>query len=132
MNPALRYRKIFYEITEIDPFSCVTLAQACLDVYRKNFMPEKSIGIFKTRQDKYSYLALKWLRKIEAERGILIQHALNGGEKKIGIFYMDGFYENEIFSFNGCFFMVVFFVISSVTSNRFRMDVRMKRTINER
>lgn len=63
-------------------------------------MPEKSIGIFETRQDKYSHLALKWLRKIEAERGIRIQHALNGSEKKIGPFYVDGFYENEIFSFN--------------------------------
>lgn len=57
VNAVLRYRKIFFDMSGVDPLTCVTLHQACLEVYLRNFMPEKSLGIFETRIDKYSHIA---------------------------------------------------------------------------
>lgn len=97
----IRYRKIC--VLGVDPLMCVTLPQACLEVYCRNFMPEKSIEIFKTKNDKYSHIALKSLKKVENER-IFIQHTHNSGEKKIVLYFVDCLYKNEIFSFHCCFY----------------------------
>ena len=56
----------------------------------------------------YSQKSIKWIQSLERERGIEIRHAENSlhGEKRVGNFYVDGFYEPEniIFEFLGCYF----------------------------
>jgi len=62
-------------------------------------------GCSKCKLNGYSKKAIKWLKYEENKRNINIQHALNGGEKKIGRYYVDGFNQklNTIFEFHGCF-----------------------------
>ena len=72
---------------------------------------EKRLGFKKhSRRDKnfilYSEKAINWLRSIERERGIRIRTAESNphGEKRIGNCYVDGYYNNTIFEFLGCYF----------------------------
>jgi hypothetical protein len=38
---------------------------------------------------------LKWIKYLSTTEGVHIQHARNGGEKEIGPYKVDGYYENE-------------------------------------
>ena len=59
--------------------------------------------MFNNKQ-RYSKIAIKFLKFLEKKRGIIIQKAGNGdGEKKIGPYYVDGFYnKNRVIEYNGC------------------------------
>ena len=54
----------------------------------------------------YSEKAMNWIESIERERGIRIRTAESNphGEKRIGNCYVDGYYNNTIFEFLGCYF----------------------------
>jgi hypothetical protein len=57
---------------------------------------------------KHSIKAMQWIKYISITEGIRIQHARNGGEKEIGPYKVDGYYENEnvqqcVLEFNGKF-----------------------------
>jgi len=101
-HACLRFRKMFIEITategtpEIDPFeSCITIASACNLVIRTNFLESESIGIIPPHgyrpQQNQSRKAIQWIRCISQRENINIQHALNGGEKQIGSYFVDGY-----------------------------------------
>ncbi|CAG2240191.1 unnamed protein product [Mytilus edulis] len=87
-------------------------------LYQNGVLPEKlpgydSIGIIPPNgyrpQQKQSIKAKQWLQYILERHGINIMHAINGGEKQIGPFLVDGYHETVdgeriIYEFHGCFY----------------------------
>ena len=72
-------------------------------------MPKKTIAIVpeSVKTDNFSKMSIMWLDYVS--NGVNIQHALNGGEKKLTIgdktYKVDGFCEetNTVYEFYGCF-----------------------------
>lgn len=114
----LKFRELFMGLTKkdghggIDPFEkCVTIASACNLVYRTNFLEHESIAIIPSQgyrpEEKQSIMAYKWLSYLAQEKQINIQHGRNMGEKHIGPYKVDGYYEQGdnkiVLEFHGCF-----------------------------
>ena len=107
----IELRKLFLEISGIDPFQYITIASVCMAIYKNEFLPEKTIGVMKeTQPDTYSFKSIKWMKYLESTNYIKIQHALNGKEVKIKIngqiYKVDGYCKetNTIYQFHGCYF----------------------------
>ena len=105
----LEFRELFYNVTDIDPFTTLTIASACHLVYRTNYLPKDTIGIIPpmgyTPKKKQSLFAHKWLSYTAEKREIHIQHARNGGEKRVGDYFLDGYHEetHTAYEVQGCF-----------------------------
>ena len=105
----MAYRKLMCATSNVDPFAYVTLASVCSAVYRRMFMPEKSIGrVPPSGYDgaKYSNEAYEWLEYLRNHVGISnLRHAMNGGEKRIKQYFVDGFdnESNTVYEYYGCF-----------------------------
>lgn len=101
-----RFRGMYIENLQIDPFQFPTIASACMAIFRTKFMPENSIAVIKsdTKTDTHSKSSIQWLEYISKSQGINIRHALNGGEVMIGSFKADGFCEENqtVYEYNGC------------------------------
>ncbi|KAJ8020849.1 putative DNA polymerase [Holothuria leucospilota] len=103
------FRSYFYQTTGEEPFqSSLTIASACLRVFRRMFLQKETIAIVPPngyRSDKQSLEALRWLRWKEKSDKICIQHSRNGGEQKFGKYKVDGFCMSNktIYEFNGCY-----------------------------
>ena len=104
----LEFREMLREITDIDPFEkCLTIASACHEVYRTNFLKKDTIAVFPPDQylkTKQSNIAVKWLSYIMEENNIHIDHVRNGGEKRVGKYSLDGYCEERhtAYEFQGC------------------------------
>ncbi len=97
---ALKFRGEFIDITGIDPFErCITIASACNLVFRTNFLQPDTIALIPHHgynpEQKQSVKAIQWLKYVSHVQGHRIQHAKNGGEKAIGPYQVDGYYETE-------------------------------------
>ena len=105
----LDFRDILQETTGVDPFEkCLTIASVCQLVYRANYLVENTIGVFSNEHQlktKTSNKAVKWLSWVAETEEIDIEHARNGGEKRVGKYSLDGFCEerNTAYEFQGCF-----------------------------
>ena len=105
----MEFREMLCEITDIDQFEkCLTIASACHEVYRTNFLKKDTIAIFQPDRQlktKQSNLAVKWLSYVMQENDIRIQHVRNGGEKRVGKYSLDGYCEeyHTAYEFQGCF-----------------------------
>ena len=105
----LEFRELFYNVTDIDPFTTLTIASACHLVYRTNYLPKDTIGIIPpmgyTPKKKQSLFAHKWLSYTAEKREIHIQHARNGGEKRVRDYFLDGYHEetHTAYEVQGCF-----------------------------
>ena len=105
----LDFRRILEETTGVDPFEkCLTIASVCHMVYSTNYLVENTIAVFSDEQrlkTKTSNKAVKWLSWLAETEEIDIEHARNGGEKRIGGYSVDGFCEerNTVYEFHGCF-----------------------------
>ena len=105
----MEFRELFYNITDIDPFRTLTIASACHLVYRTNYLLKDTIGIVPpmgyTPKNNQSLFAHKWLSYTAEKREIHIQHARNGGEKRVGDYFLDGYDEetHTAFEVHGCF-----------------------------
>ena len=105
----MEFREMLREITGIDPFEkCLTIASACHEVYRTNFLKKDTIAIFQPDRQlktKQSNLAVKWLSYEMNKNGIRIEHVRNGGEKRVGKYLLDGYCEETqtAYEFQGCF-----------------------------
>ena len=105
----MEFREMLLEITDIDPFeNCLTIASACHEVYRANFLKEDTIAVFERERvlkDKQSIMAMKWLSYEMERNGIHVVHVRNGGEKRIGKYSVDGYCEefHTVYEFQGCF-----------------------------
>ncbi|XP_072285343.1 uncharacterized protein [Pyxicephalus adspersus] len=82
-------------------------------MYRFKFLPTDTIAIvpadnYHKTQKRFSTPAIQWLMYIEHAEGIHIQHALKGGEKKVGKYFLDGYAlvngTHTAFEFQGCFY----------------------------
>ena len=105
----MEFREMLREITNIDPFEkCLTIASACHEVYRTNFLEKDTIAIFPPERylkTKQSNLAIKWLSYTMQENNIHIDHVRNGGEKRVGKYSLDGYCEERM-NFKDVFGMV--------------------------
>ena len=106
---SLEFRELFYNVTDIDPFTTLTIASACHLVYRTNYLPKDTIGIIPpmgyTPKKKQSLFVHKWLSYTAEKREIHIQHARNGGEKRVGDYFLDGYHEetHTAYEVQSCF-----------------------------
>ena len=105
----LEFREMLRGVTDIDPFEkCLTIASACHEVYRTNFLEKDTIAVFppdRYLKTKQSNLAVKWLSYTMEENNIHIDHVRNGGEKRFGKYSLDGYCEEQhtAYEFQGCF-----------------------------
>ncbi|WAR12282.1 ZN777-like protein [Mya arenaria] len=143
----LKFRELFQDITHkndipgIDPFEkCLTIASACNLVFRRNFLEHESIGIIPSHgyrpEEKQSVMAYQWMAYLAHEKQINIQHGRNNGEKHIGPYKVDGYYERDgekvVLEFHGCFWHGCSKCFSSKTVNPVNdMKVKNVRFVNE-
>ena len=93
----------------IDPLeSNLTISSFCNKLYRKKFMKKNSIAWVPSNghdhKQQTSFEAINWLKYVSEKENIHIQHARNGGEKRIGKYLVDGFAEKakKIYEYQGC------------------------------
>ena len=107
----MKLRGDFIQLENIDPLRYITIASVCMTIYRSNYMPNKTIAIVPeyAKTDNYSKMSIMWLNYMSKAKGLNIQHALNGGEKKLTIdgktYKVDGFCKETktVYEFYGCF-----------------------------
>jgi hypothetical protein len=107
----LSFREIFLEVANIDPLQYLTIAGACMAIYRALDLPENTIAVVQKeyKEDIYSKESICWLDYRSQIDKCTIQHALNGGEKTIiidgKILKVDGYCKatNTVYQFHGCF-----------------------------
>ena len=113
---AMQFRQHIIETTKtsatdsgLDPFNMsITIASMCAYIYRRNFMDKDIIAIIPEKgynaEQKTSNKCIQWLKYIALKENIYIQHALNGGEKAVGDYFVDGYCEstNTIYEMHGC------------------------------
>ena len=107
----MKLRDDFIQLENIDPLRYITIASVCMTIYRSNYMPKNTIAIVPehSKTDNYSKMSITWLEYISKAKGLKIQHALNGGEKKLDIdgktYKVDGFCKETktAYEFYGCF-----------------------------
>lgn len=125
-----QFRKQYFEITTIDPFSYITLASACNAVYRKQFMPANTIGLIPSKgyygHEKHSFQSIIWLEYVSKQQDMAIQHARNGGEKTIVLnsgkhVKPDGCYEAHLFEFYG----YALFFINSINPLFYKLSINL-------
>ena len=112
------YREMLKEVTAmdgddnetgIDPFDqATTIAGYCMQVYRTMFLEKDTIALLPQHQQlkrKQSHEALQWLTYTAEKEEIRIQHARNGGEKRVGNYYLDGYCEetHTAYEYQGCY-----------------------------
>ena len=111
------YREMLKEVTSmdgdaetgIDPFDqATTIAGYCMQVYRTKFLEKDTIALLPQHQElkrKQSHEALQWLSYTAEKEEIRIQHARNGGEKRVGNYYLDGYCEetHTAYEYQGCY-----------------------------
>ena len=108
----VKFRDLFMETTTVDPLLVSsTLPSACNHVFRKNFLPKKSLAVIPEggyrRSEKYSVIGVRWLKWMEQETGLHIRHAGNGDEVSVPVkgntYRVDGYCEETktIYEFNG-------------------------------
>ena len=110
------YREMFRKATDttndetgLDPFdSATTIAAYCMEVYRTKFLQKDTVALLPQHQilkRKQSYEALQWLSYTAEKEGIRMQHDRNGGEKRVGHYYLDGYCEetHTAYEYQGCY-----------------------------
>ena len=108
------YREMFKEETAIDemgidPFDkASTIAGYCMQVYRTKFLEKDTIALLSQAHQlkrKQSHEALQWLSYTAEKEDIHIQHGKNGGEKRVGNYYLDGYCEetHTAYEYQGCY-----------------------------
>ena len=109
------YREMLKEETAIDdemgidPFDkSLTIASYCMQVYRTKFLQKDTIATLSQARQlkrKQSHEAHQWLSYTAEKEGIHIQHARNGGEKRVGNYYLDGYCEetHTAYEYQGCY-----------------------------
>ena len=104
-----KYRLLNLKIGKTDIFrECITLAGASMRIYRRLFMPEKTIAIRQEagKNTKFSRKQMSWLGYIQHSRGIQLRTAASpDGEKCYGRYRFDGYCRetNTVYEFYGSY-----------------------------
>lgn len=97
----LKFRSLFITVGGTDPLDSITIAGACMELFRTRFLKKDLIGLMPFNgyraTDRQSQEALCWLKYLEKEHRAKIITAETGREVKIGGYKVDGYCEN----FNG-------------------------------
>ena len=105
----LLYREMLKDQTGIDPFDkATTIASYCIQVYSTKFLKKDTIALLSQVDQlkrKQSHEALQWLSYTAEKEDIHIQHGRNGGEKRVGNYYLDGYCEetHTAYEYQGCY-----------------------------
>jgi very-short-patch-repair endonuclease len=106
-----RYELMSRTTPGLCPFiNSITAAGYCNLSLRSFHLVDKTIAIIPLNgynpEQNVSNKAMLYLKNYAEKNKIHIQHAKNGGEKKIGNYFVDGFCEEKklIFEFHGCYF----------------------------
>ena len=112
-----KYRNIFVELEEIDPFQYITLPQTTFEIYRTTYMPKNSIGVNNHTSDNQSRVAFEWMYYMEQVHKCKIHSARDyGGEVRVNLIrdnqliskkldgYSCGTSDNNVYEFHGCHF----------------------------
>ena len=103
------YREMLKGQTGIDPFDkALTIASYCMQVYRTKFLEKDTIALLSQAHQlkrKQSHEAFQWLSYTAEKEDIHIQHGRNGGEKRVGNYYLDGYCEetHTAYEYQGCY-----------------------------
>ncbi|XP_056376193.1 uncharacterized protein LOC130273430 [Hyla sarda] len=106
-------KKNVMEVHCVDPFQLVTLASVCMAMYRFKFLSKNKIAIvpadnYHKTKKRFSSHAIQWLMYVAHTEKLVIQHALRGGEKQVGQYFLDGYSQidgqDTAFEFQGCFY----------------------------
>lgn len=108
------FRKSF-TIDGLDPFKSITIAGACMKIFKHSYLSDKIIAIdCMTRKQNQSAKEKAWLATIEYNQKITLQRqyelklVLKSGKnrKKNTTFYIDGFHEQSrtCYEFLGCYY----------------------------
>ena len=105
----MKLREDFIQLENMDPLHYITITSVCMTIYHSNYMPKKTIAIVpeSVKTNNFSKMSIMWLNYVS--NGANIQHALNGGEKKLTIgdktYKVDRFCKetNTVYEFYGCF-----------------------------
>ena len=109
----LEFRRLFMEMTDgVDPFLSLTIASACIRVFRTNFLKEDTIGLILHGGYHSGYtqslVAQEWLEYEQFMRGHAIRTGRNHleGEARMCGYAVDGFDEERgvVYEFHGCVF----------------------------
>ena len=109
----LEFRRLFMEMTDgVDPFLSLTIASACIRVFRTNFLKEDTIGMIPHGGYHSGYtqsqVAQEWLEYEQFMRGHAIRTGRNhlDGEARVCGYAVDGFDEERgvVYEFHGCVF----------------------------
>ena len=109
----LKFEELFHQETGVKPFNvAITIASACMHVFRRNFMKPNTIALIPpsgfARQENQSVTALRWLAWVGHSQNRYIQHARNLGEKAIRcgtkLYKVDGYHAESktVYEFQGC------------------------------
>ena len=105
----LEFREIFQQITDVDLCaSWLTSAYAYTLVFCKTLLKEDTIAVIPPcgylPEQKQSVITLKMLAWMAQRDNIVVQHARNAGEKRIGKYLVDGYNEdtNTVWEIQGC------------------------------
>jgi hypothetical protein len=106
------FRELFLEMTddEVDPFQFITIASVCMTVYRRFYLPERSIGVVEQVSEDNLYKKQLWERWTQDQLGgeipsnmvykICVDHGCKKcfspftKHPKTGIFMKDLYYES--------------------------------------
>ena len=107
----LQLRENFIKAANIDPLQYVTIASVCMAIFRGHYLKPDTIAVVNNtvQTERFSKESIAWLDRLSERDGVTIQHALEGGEKKLllkGTWYkVDGFdgASNTVYEFQGCF-----------------------------
>ena len=107
----LQLRENFIKAANIDPLQYVTIASVCMAIFRGHYLKPDTIAVVNNtvQTERFSKESIAWLDRFSERDGVTIQHALEGGEKKLllkGTWYkVDGFdgASNTVYEFQGCF-----------------------------
>ena len=95
----IKFRELFILMTDgVNPFEkSITIASACMKVFRRNFLQEDTIALIPAQgyspEEKQSAVARQWLEWVAYSENIDVRHAFNGGEIIVDNYKLDGFYE---------------------------------------
>jgi len=109
------FQESFMNITEgqVDPFQKVTIASACMSVYKIMDLKKEKIAIInnsKYMKEKESLKAIMCFEYLNHKSNYKIQHAGNGPQKRIKVksgkeYKVDGYIESTdtVYEFDGCY-----------------------------
>lgn len=105
-----QFRTLFKTISRgLDPMvTSLTMAGLCNQYWRMFHLKPDQVEIVNSRplhlNRKQSKEAIAWIMQCEKDDSCHIQHAKNGGEKKIGPYFVDGYCAttNCIYEYYGC------------------------------